>query len=99
MFSSEQALRLGLYGMRGWTLWLKCGRCRRVASLDLSRFVRLHNRVLGDVVSRARCGECREKPAAAMLTNDTSYVAPSRVVFIGRDPKKGPLYVVLWAQR
>ncbi len=98
MFSTEEALLFPMSSMKGWSLRLRCGRCQRDGILLLSKIIRRgEKRLLGDILARVRCGKCRAKPNAAMLTNARD---PWGVRgFINKETRKGPIQSVLWAER
>ncbi|MEW6124761.1 MAG: hypothetical protein AB1698_19300 [Pseudomonadota bacterium] len=53
-----------LGGLNGWSLYAQCG-CGRAAVLPLRRLNAQHGprAILGDVVARLTCSECRRPPA------------------------------------
>jgi len=87
-----------MYSLKGWSVRVRCHRCHREVVLLLNRFIcRDDRRLLGDVLKLLRCQVCRSKPSKAMLTNARD---PTQArTFMNRDPKKGPMQIMLWADR
>jgi hypothetical protein len=98
MFSAEEALLFPMSSLKGWSVRARCSRCQRDGILLRSKIMRRNEkRLLGDILARVRCGKCRAKPSAAMLTNARD---PWEVrVFINKETRKGPIQCVLWAER
>lgn len=98
MFSVDEALRFPLASLRGWTVFAKCGRCRRESFVRIDNLLRRDDRrILGDVAFWLRCKRCRSKPSAALLTNEPG--AFKVMGWMNHETRKGPMRVLLWAER
>jgi hypothetical protein len=96
MFSREEVLLSAVSRFKGWQLVFRCDRCQRKAALAVPR-PRTGDPVLAVFVARVRCGRCRAKPSAALLTNlrDASRVRH----WANHDGAKGDMQILLWAPR
>lgn len=98
MFSVDEALRFPIASLRGWTVFAKCGRCRRESFVRIDNLLRHDDRrILGDVAFRLRCKQCGGKPSAALLTNEPG--AFKVMAWMNQETRKGPIWALLWAER
>jgi hypothetical protein len=95
MFSSDEALRLAISDLRGWTIYVRCDRCSRRAGVPLRPLIRRDDRrLVANIVTALRCRKCRSTPAAAMLTNARD---PSDIrAWLNHETRKGHTQILLW---
>lgn len=68
MFSPSEALLSPQRWFKGWHLMVRCDRCGRQTALKVPP-PRSPLTLLSAFVARVKCGKCRTRPSAAMLTN------------------------------